>query len=292
VTFRSPVYTPELVERGYNNRAAVPDHPRWFAEYAARSRSAVDALQPKLDLRYGPSPQETLDLFLPQGEPRGTYVFIHGGYWRSLDKSDHGFVAPPLVARGYAVAVINYDLCPHVSIRTIAEQCRRAIMWLTGEGVAHGAALAPMVIAGHSAGGHLVAMMMATDWTEFGFTGAPFRGGLSLSGVHDLTPLVHSSMNVDLKLDPDTARQLSPVYLSPKTDAPLVIAAGANETSEFVRQSQILHDAWPQNRPPGMNGPLIIPNMHHFNVALELADPASALTRASLALFADPSSPR
>jgi arylformamidase len=278
---------PEAIERGYNNRAAVPDHPAWFAEWSARSRRAIDALRPKLDLRYGPRPQETLDLFLPAGAPRGTFVFIHGGYWRSLDKIDHAFVAPPLVAQGYAVALPNYDLCPHVSIATIVEECQRALIWLASEGVAHGAAATPMVVGGHSAGGHLAAMMFATDWTRHGLSRAPFAGGLSVSGVHDLTPLVHFSYNVDLKLDPDSARAVSPVALTPHTRAPLVVAVGANETSEFLRQSDIMFDAWPDNRPPGMTAPLVVPDTHHFNVILELADPGSALTQATLALLAD-----
>jgi arylformamidase len=278
-------YSAELVERGYNNRAAVPDHTRWLAEFTSRSHIAIEALQPKLDLRYGPRPQETLDLFLPQREPRGTFVFIHGGYWRSLDKVDYAFVAPPLVVQGYAVAVINYDLCPHVAIATIVEECQRSIMWLVGEGVAHGAAASPLVVAGHSAGGHVAAMLFATDWSRHGFTRAPFDGGLSISGVHDLTPLVHFSYNVDLKLDPRSARRLSPAFLRPGTKASFAIAVGADETSEFVRQAQILFDAWPQNRPPGMTAPLLVPGKHHFSVVLDLADPGSSLTQAALALF-------
>ena len=136
---RRPCYTPEFVERGYNNRAAVPDHPRWFAHYASCRRRRARRYAPKLDLRYGPGPKETLDLFLPAGRARGTFVFIHGGYWRALDKSDFSFVAAPFVAQGIAVAVVNYDLCPDVSIATIVDECRRAVAWLAREGAAHGA---------------------------------------------------------------------------------------------------------------------------------------------------------
>ena len=93
-------FTPEFVERGYNNRAAVPDHPRWFVRYAEMSAAAVAALAPRRDLRYGPGPKETLDLFVPPSPARGTFAFIHGGYWRALDKADFSFVAPPLVAEG------------------------------------------------------------------------------------------------------------------------------------------------------------------------------------------------
>jgi len=138
-------FTPAFVERGYNNRAAVPDHPQWFAKFAALSAQARDRYAPKLDLRYGPGPKETLDLFVPASPARGTFVFIHGGYWRALDKADHLFVAGPFVERGYAVAVVNYDLCPDVTIATIVDECRRAVAWLAREGEAHGASAARVV---------------------------------------------------------------------------------------------------------------------------------------------------
>src|SRR2546422_3853193 len=114
--------TPELVERGYNNRAAVPDHPRWFARYAELSAAAVAELRPERDLRYGSGPKETLDLFVPSAPAMATFVFIHGGYWRALDKSEFSFVAPPFVRRGIAVAGINFDLWPAVSIAALVEE--------------------------------------------------------------------------------------------------------------------------------------------------------------------------
>ena len=254
-----PRYTAEFVERGYNNRAAVPEHPRFLAEYAERSQAAVAALAPKLDLRYGPNTRETLDLFLPAGTPRGTFAFIHGGYWRALDKADFAFVAAPFVAQGYAAAVINYDLCPSVTIATIVDECRRALLWLAREAPRHGAPAAP-----------------------------PFVAGVTLSGVHDLGPLVLSTMNADLRLDEAEARRMSPVHYRSQTRAPLHVAVGAGETAEFLRQSQLIFDAWPDNRPAGMEQPRFIPDRNHFTVVLDYADPASELTRATLAGFAAP----
>ena len=276
--------TAEAVERGYNNRAAVPDHPYWIEEFTARSDAAIAALRPQLDLRYGPGPKETLDLFLPSQAARGTLLFIHGGYWRTFDKAVHAFVAPVFVAKGFAVAVVNYDLCPQVTIADIVDECRRAVEWLLREGDARGAP-APLVVAGHSAGGHLTAMMFATDWQARGFAAAPIAGGVSLSGVHDLTPLVLSSYNVDLRLDEAEALRMSPVEYEPRVDATLVIAVGADETPEFVRQSQLLFDAWPNQRPRDLHAPLAIAQRHHFNVVLDYTDPASALAGATLALF-------
>ena len=281
---RVPQYTPEFVERGYNNRAAVPDHPRSLARYAELSQATVRAL-PKVDQRYGSAPRETLDLFLPPSSPRGTYVFIHGGYWRGLDKADFSFVAAPLVAQGYAVAVLNYDLCPSVTVAAIVDECRRAVLWLVREGPRHGAPASPLVVGGHSAGGHLVAMLFATDWRTHGLAEAPFRAGVSLSGVHDLEPLVLSTMNADLRLDCAEARAVSPVHFAPRTAAPLLIAAGADETTEFLRQSQLMFDAWPANRPAGRQAPWFIAERDHFTVVLDYAEPTSALTRATVALF-------
>jgi len=278
-------YTPEFVERGYNNRAAVPDHAVWLARFTASSVEARGALAPKLDLRYGPGPKETLDLFLPQGHARGTFAFLHGGYWRMLDKSDFSFVAPPFVARGYAVAVANYDLCPDVSIAAIVDEARRAVAWLAREGAAHGANPDRIVVGGHSAGGHLAAMLFMTDWAALGLARDPSAGAVSLSGVHDLAPMVQFSFNADLKLDDVEAARLSPVHLSPRSPAPLLLAVGADETSEFIRQTRILWDAWPASRPPGARAPLIIPGRHHFSVVVDYADPASELTQATLALF-------
>ena len=278
-------YTPEFVERGYNNRAAVPDHPRWFAWYAERSAAARAAVSCHADLRYGAGPKETLDLFVPEGAARGTFVFIHGGYWRALDKSDVSFVAPPLVARGFAVAAVNYDLCPAVTVATVVDQCRRAVAWLAREGGKHGAAPARIVVGGNSAGGHLAAMMIATDPATLGLDARALAGAVSVSGVHDLTPLVMFSFNADLKLDVDEAKRLSPAFLSPRSQAPLLLAVGGSETAEFLRQTWIQWDRWPRNRPAGAEAPLIVPGCDHFSVLAEYADGASALTRATLALF-------
>ena len=146
------------------------------------------------DLRFGDGRKETLDLFIPPEAARATFVFIHGGYWRSLDKSDFGFVAPPFLAQRIAVANVNYDLCPEVTVTQITDEIRRAIAWLAREGPRHGAP-APVIISGHSAGGHLVAMMYVTDWRAQGFARPPFEAGVSLSGVHDLAPMPLFSLN-------------------------------------------------------------------------------------------------
>ena len=182
------------------------------------------------------------------------------------------------------MANINYDLCPTVTIADIVEQIGAAVGWLAREGPRHGAP-APLALTGHSAGGHLVAMMYVADWRARGFERAPFVGGVSLSGVHDLVPLTMSQYNVDLKLDDAEAARMSPVNLRALVDAPLVAVVGADETSEFVRQSQVLWDAWPAQRPPGASAPLIVPGRNHFSIVSDFTDASSALSCATLALL-------
>ncbi|HZI83697.1 MAG TPA: alpha/beta hydrolase [Casimicrobiaceae bacterium] len=274
----------EFVEREYNLRAAFPDHPQWFARWAVDSAAARTRLETLLDVRYGHGPKQTMDLF-PVANARGTSLFIHGGYWRALDKSDHAFVAPPMVARDIAVAVLNYDLCPQVDIARIVDECREAVAWLAREGPRYGLPGRPLVVSGHSAGAHLAAMLVATDWRARGLPAETIAGAVALSGVFDLEPLVQVSFNVDLRLDAGHAYLVSPIHLSPRAPTPVLIAAGANETSEFIRQSWLLWERWPECHPQDRRGPLFVPSRHHFSVVSELGDPASELVRQTLALF-------
>jgi len=273
----------EFVEREYNLRAAFPDHPQWFARWAADSEAARARLEGCLNLRYGSGPRQTVDLF-PAAQPRGALLFIHGGYWRELDKSDHAFVAPPLIAQDIGVAVINYDLCPDVSIARIVDECREGVAWLRREGTRYGVPAERLVVSGHSAGGHLAAMLVATDWSALG-SPSGLAGAVAISGVFDLEPLVQVSFNTDLKLDRSRARAVSPIHLRPRSSVPMLFAAGADETSEFIRQSWLLWERWPECHPPGQRGPLFIPERHHFSVISDLGDPGSELVRQTLALL-------
>lgn len=274
----------ETAERNYNLRAAVPEHPQWFARWAedsARARAAGACL---LDLRYGTQPGSTVDVF-PAQRSRGLHVFIHGGYWRALDKDDHSFVAPAFVAAGISVAVVNYDLCPGVTIPQIVEQCRSAIAWLLNDGGALGVPGGPVVISGHSAGGHLAAMLFATDWAARGVDPGRIAGALAVSGVFDLEPLRQVSFNADLRIDAEVAARASPARLEPRLAAPLWLVVGGDETPEFHRQSRLLHERWPSVRPRGSEGPLVLPGLHHFSVIAELGREGSPLFGLTESMF-------
>ena len=274
----------DFVEREYNLRQAFPDHPQWFARWSAESAAARSRLDSRLDVRYGSGPKQTLDLF-PAESPRGVLLFIHGGYWRALDKDDHSFVAPAFVDQGVGVVVINYDLCPNVSIARIVEECRQAVAWLWREGRSQGVPVERLFIAGHSAGGHLVAMLYATDWRRYGVPVDAIRGGLSISGVFDLEPLIQVSFNADLKLDNGKARAMSPIHCTAEVRAPLLLAVGSGETSEFSRQSWLLWERWPECRPAAAHSPLFIAGRHHYSVMSELGDRNSELTGAALKML-------
>src|SRR5207249_9590250 len=156
----------------------------------------------------------------------GLLVFLHGGYWRAFDKSDFSYAARPFVAEGIDVAIVNYDLCPVVDIGTIIDECQNALAWLLREGPAHGIATDNIIVSGDSAGGHLTAMLQATDWRAMGVDPRPIRGGLALSGVFDLEPLILTSMNPDLRLNVENAAAWSPVRHRPTLHVPLLIAVG------------------------------------------------------------------
>ena len=273
-----------FAEREYNLRAAFPDHAQWFARWAADSERARASMRVVRDLRYGTGPRQTIDLF-PAERPRGAMLFIHGGYWRALDKDDHSFVAPAFVAAGIGVAVVNYDLCPDVGIADIVDECRQAVGWLSHEGERHGLPAERLIVAGHSAGGHLTAMMFATDWKTRRVVPQQIIGGVAISGVFDLEPLVDVSFNCDLGLDRQSARALSPAHHEPLLDAPLLLAAGADETGEFLRQSRNLWEHWPRSRPAGDDGPHFVPGKHHFSVLTDFADPRSALFDRTIDMF-------
>ena len=264
--------------REYNNRALVPEHPKHFARWqedSARERASMSA---QLDLRYGEAPGETLDLF-PARQGDGTcLMFIHGGYWRSLDKKDFSFLAPSWVGAGVSLAVVNYDLCPKVSMDEIVRQMLRASRWLWLHAEDYGMDQDRLYVTGHSAGGHLTAMLMTALWPTFDarLPRDLWKGGLAISGVYDLRPLLQVDwLQPDLRLDEESALRLSPAFMPPATRAPLMTCAGGGESSEFLRQNALLGSGgrWRSV----FAGDVAMPGRDHFTVVDGLADPASAL---------------
>lgn len=284
-----PRLEPAWLEGQYDNRARVPEHPEIFARWAEASALARQQSVPsaRLDVAYGEGPLQTLDLF-PCGQADApVLVFIHGGYWRSLDKSQHSFIAPAFNAAGAHVVVANYELCPQVRIEDIALQCARMLAWVWRNAAGFGGDPARIALAGHSAGGHLVAMLLSCRWRELAedLPPQPVSGGLSISGLYDLEPLRHVAwLQNDLQLNPASVARLSPAFFPrPKGSVKLYATVGLDESDEFLRQNLLIRDVW---------GPTAVPvcetlaGRNHFTVLEDLADPTSRLHELALRLLA------
>lgn len=279
-----PLDDPAWLDAQYNNRERVPQTAQILARWAESSKLARERLQGKLDIRYGDQPGEALDVFPAARAGAPVLVFIHGGYWRTLDKADQSFIAPAFVEAGATVVVPNYALCPSVTIETIALQMTRALAWVWRNPGVHSGDPNRIAIAGHSAGGHLAAMLLSCRWKEVG-DDLPLRllqGALSISGLYDLEPIrLTPFLQADLQLTPQSVKRLSPAFF-PRPRGTLYAVAGLDESDEFLRQNQLIRDQW---------GPTSVPvcetvvGRDHFTVLHDLADPACRLHELALRLL-------
>lgn len=229
--------TPEELEWQYNPRVTVPDFAVYFERGQALSRDTRDRLPHRPDIRYGPGPLETLDLYPAAAAGAPVHVFFHGGYWRGQDKADYAFVARDLAPRGISVAVANYDLCPAVTVGDIVAECIRCIRFIAAHAGALGVDASRLSVSGHSAGGQLVAKLLTHDWAGDGMA-HPVRSAVAISGVFELEPLRHTSLNEAIRLTAASARANSPLLdPAPPADIPLLLAVGADESDEFRDQT-------------------------------------------------------
>jgi arylformamidase len=211
-------------------------------------------------------------------------VFVHGGYWRALDKGDHSFIAPPFVAQGACVVVPNYTLCPAVRVSDITRQMVAAVAWVWQHIAEHGGDPDRITVVGHSAGGQLVGMLLATDWLAVGhqlgvvLPAQPLQHGVSISGLFDMEPIRQTPFLADLGLTPEEAASQSPAKLSapqrPGRRGRLTTVVGGDESDEFKRQNQLIQQAWGPNAVPVCEE---LPGLNHFSVVEELVKPGSRL---------------
>lgn len=272
--------TPEQLDRQYHARAAIPDHPAIFERWRASSRAAREALRCEPDCHFGPASAEVLDLYPTAARNAPLLVFIHGGYWRSLDKQDFSFLAPAFVDAGVAVAMPNYGLAPATSIEDMVRQMLRALAWLYRTGPQLGIDARRIVVAGHSAGAHLAAMMLAADWPRWAPDLPPdlLSGAVCISGLYDLQPLVRAPfLQQDLRLTEEAAQLLSPIRYRPEQTTPLITAVGGEESAEFKRQNRLIRAAWPHC----FSHDLPLPGRHHLASVEALGDPAHPLFHAT-----------
>ena len=277
-------YDKEALDAQYNCRGMVPDFEDHMTRWKRLSDEAYGAFEVRRDLAYGSSAGEKLDLFLPAGRgPHPLMIFIHGGYWRAMDKNVHAFPALGFVPAGIALATINYTLAPAADMDRIVREVRSAVAWCWTEAAALGIDPERIHVSGHSAGGHLTAMTMATDWPAFdpALPAGIVRSGCPISGLYDLEPIRLTYLNPDVRLTEDQVARNSPVDLSPQGPQAMVIAAGGIESDEFHRQQAVLVDRWRDALPDIEE--VEMPGRHHFDVVTALAEPDNLLCVAAKA---------
>jgi len=275
----------EELDRQYRAAATVPNMQDFIDDYVSLSATARDILDCKVDLKFGPGEEETLDLFaVPKIKGAPLFVFIHGGYWRMLSKNESSFMAPNLVDNGVAVASINYTLVPPANIGQIVAECRRSIKWLYENGVHYGIDPNRIYVGGSSAGGHLTGMMVAGGWQEeYGLPLDVIKGGIPISGLFDLEPIVKCFVNEWMQMSKADGMHNSPILNLPESGCPLIVAVGENETDEFRRQSKHFAELWRNQGWPADY--LESKGINHFNAPLELCNSDSVMTRMLLAMI-------
>ena len=272
-------YDRAALDAEYNNRLKVKDAIEWMARGGAESARARAELPLRFDVPYGTHSGERLDVFpAAKPGPAPVHVFIHGGYWQRMDKTDFSYVVRGLRPAGAATVVIDYGLMPSIDLDELVRQCRAAVAWVHRHASEWGGDPARITISGHSAGGHLVAMLLATDWAAFGAPGDVVKAGCAISGLYDLEPIRLCYLNDVLALTPEVARRNSPVHLTPARPTPLVLAVGGAEGAEYHPQTDDQAAAW---RARGVPIEVMdVAGHDHFSIVAEMESPFSPLARA------------
>lgn len=274
----SPLSDAEI-NRQFMPRLAVPDHETWLTGHAAQSETARRTLPCQLDIPYGATPLQKLDIFPAAGRgPAPTQVFFHGGYWRALDKSTYSFMALSMAPAGIATVLVNYDLCPAVTLDDIVSQTIAALAWVYRNGAAHGCDPQRLYVSGNSAGAHLAAMALAQDWRARDLPADLIKGACCITGIYDVAPVLHIDANAEIRLKPEMVARNSPLSLPLPAKPPVIVAVGADETPLWIKQST---DYAAKLRAEGVATELmIIPGTHHFSITRSLGDPAGVLPQA------------
>ncbi len=281
-------YDAEALYAQYNNRAMIA--PEALAAIKADQERRSDAFRAaasraELDIAYGPHPRERLDLFLPEAPNPPLFAYLHGGYWQWNEKEPFAFLGEQLVAGGAAFANIEYALCPEISLSELTDQVRRALAHLWREADGLGYDRGRIVVSGHSAGGHLTAMMMATDWPAFadGLAADLVAAALPISGIYDLEAVRLTPLNDAVRMDQAEARALSPMFLAPASGAPMTVVVGGAESEEFHRQAEDFVRAWQAS---GVTADVLVaPGRDHFTVLNALAEPGHDVLAAATRLL-------
>ena len=273
--------TQEELDAQYDPERTVPNAGFYADLYERESDLLRSESAHSLRVRFGPTLVEHVDVY-PAGDGAPVLVYVHGGYWRARTSREFGFVARGPGSLGVATVVTNYALCPAVTIDEIVRQTRAAVAWIHGNAPSFGGDPANVHVAGHSAGGHLVAMLLATDWEgDYGLPSDVIKSATAISGLFDLAPFPYTFLQPKLQLTWDQVQRNSPILHVPDAAPPLLLAYGENETDEFERQSEAFLEAWTAKGLSG--GRLVIPGKNHYDVIDGFLDPGSILSSGALA---------
>jgi arylformamidase len=269
-------YDQAALDAQYDQRSTGIDVAPFRARKRLGSEVARRELRVRLDVPYGSDPAERLDLYLPDSDSGPVIAFFHGGAWRSGDRRDEGFRALAWVPRGCVFAAIEVGAAPATSLATQVARARTAVAWLASSEALPGGGERSLVVAGHSSGGHLAAMVATTDWAARSLPAGLVRAACLTSGIYDLEPVARSARNETLHLTPDDVLRWSPIRGVPSAPE-VLIACGGAELAEFQRQASACHGAWAN---PGANvRHLVLEGHHHDEMGLELGDPMSPVSR-------------
>lgn len=269
------------MEYQFNPRVSVTNYPDFVETRARASRVTRTKLKSFCNVRYGESPGTVLDIFPADLAKSPVQLYIHGGYWRGGSKDDYSFIAEPFVDAGVTVVLLEYDLCPQVTLRDIVQQARNGIAWCYRNISHYGGDPEQLYISGSSAGGHLVAMALNHDWERANLPSNLIKGAVAITGVYDLDPVFHVSVNDDIHLTPELARDFSPMVHPPHDHTPLVVAVGGSETPGWIQMSRDFFTLCSQQ---GIKCNYVeVPDAHHFSISAQLGDPSSLMTETVLA---------
>lgn len=269
------------LNRQYNNREAVKDFPKYVQRWNEQSLHFRNEAIGHLDLSYGEHEREKLDIFIPKklSPLARVVVFFHGGYWQAMDKSAFSFIAKPFTEQGFITVLPNYPLAPNVSMHELIESCRKSIAWLFHNIEQYGGNPRRLHISGHSAGGHITAMMLSSDWSQYSHDiKESIYSACSLSGLFELEPIRLTYLNNKLNLQSEDVKKLSPMYLNPGKSVPFLAAVGEEESEEYHDQSKELATQW--HELGADTEYLSVTGTNHFSILDAFCDQKSALRQA------------
>jgi len=273
-------FRPDEMEYQYNPRESVPEYPELAKVRAAQAKKVRDTAKSWLNVSYGESARQTLDIYAADRPGGPVLVYIHGGYWRSGSKEDNCNFVPTFTKRGATVVLVEYDLCPQVTVTDIVRQTRASIAWVAKNLMRYSGDPSRMFVSGHSAGGHLTAMALAHDWSKEGLSQDCIKGAVATSGVFDLDMVMKISVQEQVRMTPETAKLNSPFLNPAKVKCPLVVAVGSVEPQGWQQMSE---DYFNYVKQQGMNAEyLVVPGANHYTMSEKLLDDTNPLTQAMI----------